>query len=186
MLGHDDVRPQHQRAGLHRRHRARARSRNQLHRYGECLLRRRERAVRRQGARPGPPRARRARDEGVFSAGSERPERTRLEPPPSHRGVRRVARAAADRLDRSLSAAPPAGRHSDRRDAARARRSDPSRQGALHRNEHVPGVEERGGAVGREGIRPESLRLRADGVQPARPNGRARGDSRRADVSGLR
>ena len=31
--------------------------------------------------------------------------------------------ASADRLDRSLSAAPPAGGHSDRRDAARARRS---------------------------------------------------------------
>ena len=36
----------------------------------------------------------RARDESVFSARSERPERARLEPPPSHRGVRSVAASA--------------------------------------------------------------------------------------------
>ena len=73
-------------------------------------------------------------------------------------------------------------RDPDRRDAARARRPDPRRQGALHRHEHVRRLEDRRGALGREGARPEPLRLRADGVSPARPHRRARGDSGGADV----
>ena len=60
--------------------------------------------------------------------------------PPHHRAVRGVAAPPADRLDRPLPDPPPAVRHPDRRDAARARRPDPLRQGALHRQQHVRGV----------------------------------------------
>ena len=136
---HDDVRAAAPTSGLDRDHRARARARAST----SSTPRTSTPPARANGssARRSASDKRRASvvlaTKVFFPAGREGPERAGHQPPPHHRGVRRVARALADRLDRSVSAASRAVRDPDRRDAARARRSDPRRQDALHRHEHV-------------------------------------------------
>jgi hypothetical protein len=95
--------------------------------------------------------------------------------------LRRLARAARHRLDRSLPAASAGRRDPDRRDAAGARRSDSRRQDPLHRHEHVRGLEDRRGALGVEGARAQPLRLGAEHISLARSDGRARGHPRGAE-----
>ena len=80
-----------------------------------------------------------------------------------------------DRLDRSLSAASRAFRGADRRDAARARRLDSRGQGALHRHEHVSGLEDRRRAVGRRRNSACTGSSASKWPTLARPHGRARG-----------
>ena len=109
---------------------------------------------------------------------------------PNARGLSR--RHLIEACDASLSACRPIGsicisctaasRHSDRRDAARARRPDPRRARCATSAPACSRLEDRRGAVGGEGARAQPLRLRAAGVPHARPHRRARGDSGGADV----
>ena len=92
---------------------------------------------------------------------------------------RELAAAPEDRLDRPLPDPPPRGRHRHRRDARRAERPGPRRQGPLHRLLDVPGLADRRGAVGGPRARPRAVRLRAAAVLDPRPRGR---DGRAADL----
>src|SRR6185436_14870155 len=77
----DDVRAQRERERLDRDRACGAREGHQLRRYGERVLGRRERALRRHRAARRPARVGRARDEGILPAGPEGSECARLEPP---------------------------------------------------------------------------------------------------------
>ena len=65
------------------------------------------------------------------------------------REVENSLRRLRHRLDRPLPDPPPRARHRHRRDARRADRPRPRRQGPLHRLLDVPGQPDRRGAVGR-------------------------------------
>ena len=171
----DDVR----RLGQHRPRRVdpdhppRARRGDQLHRHRRRVLPRRVRGDRRQGARGRQARQRGARDQGPRHDG-RRPQRVRQLAPLDHpRGGEQPA-PAEDRLDRPLPDPPPRAGHRHRRDARRAHRPRPGRQGALHRQLDVPALGRRRGAVGGGAPRPRAVRVRAAAVLDPRARGRAR------------
>ncbi len=107
-----------------------------------------------------------------------RPHQGRL-PTPHHAGLPRLPPAPRHRLDRPLPDPLPRPGHAHRRDAARARRPRPRRQGELHRLLQLQRLADRRGPVDLPQRAPEPHRLRPERVQPPRParreGGRARG-----------
>ncbi len=173
---------QHRSRRVHQDHPPRARRGHQLHRHRRRVLARRVGGDRRQGAGRRQARQRRAGHQGPRHDG-RRPQRVRQLAPLDHQGGREQPPAAADRLDRPLPDPPPGGGHRHRRDARRADRPGPRRQGPLHRLLDLPGQPDRRGPVGGRAARPRALRLRAAAVLDARARDRER---RAADRSALR
>ena len=159
-------------------HPPRARQRHQLRRHRRRVLAGRVGGDRRQGAE-GPPRRRRARDQGARPDGRRREPPGQLAPLDPLRGRAEPA-PARHRLHRPVPDPParPDGR--SRRDAVGAHRPAARRQGARDRQLDVPGRGDRRGAVGRRAARLRALPLRAAAVFDPRPRHRARRCSPRA------
>ena len=136
---------------------ARARRRDQLHRHRRRLLARRVGGDRRQGAGSG------RRDDVVLAT---KVHGTMGDDPNQFGNSRRwiVQEVRGEparlrhRLDRPLPDPPPRAGHRHRRDARRADRPRPRRQGPRDRLLDVPAVADRRGAVGRRAPRPRALR----------------------------
>ena len=121
----------------------------------------------------GTARQRHPRHQGPRHDGG-RPQRVRQLPALDRARGREQPAAAAHRLDRPLPDPPPRVRHRHRRDARRAHRPGPRREGPLHRLLDVPAQPDRGGAMGGARARARALRVRAAAVLDARARGRER------------
>ena len=181
MPGRDDVRrlgePRPRR--LDSDHPPRPRRRHQLHRHRRRVCAGRVGGDRRQGSGRRQARRRVSRDQGPRSDGPE-PQPLRQLSALDHPGGRKQPAAAADRLDRPLPDPPTGGDHRHRRDARRADRSGPRRQGPVSRLLDVPSQPDRRGPVGCTEARPRTLHLRAAAVlDPGQGNraGRAADDA---------
>ena len=145
---------------------------------GRRLLGRRVGGDRRQSAQ-GPPRRCRAGDEGVRPDGRQ-PQPSRQLAAVDHCRGRRLAAAAADRLDRPVPDPPPGPEHRHRRDARRPDRPGPAGQGPLHRLVLFLGWADRRGAVGGTRAAAGAFPHRAAALLAARARDRARRAADRA------
>ena len=128
---------------------------------------------RRQGAGRRPARRRRARHQGARRRWATTPTSGATRAAGSRARSRTACAGSAPTGSTSTRSTAPT-RHRHRRDARRAHRPRPRRQGARDRQLDVPGRADRRGPVGRRAPRPRTLPLRAAAVLD--PRARHRGD----------